>query len=51
MTSQQIEKLRKILLESSIQTKPNKVGVLSEVRIYLEKLEQTVRELELERQR
>ena len=51
MTSQQIEKLRQLLLDCGIQTKTNKGSVLSEVANYMTQLEQQLAGLEAERQR
>ena len=51
MTSQQIDKLRQLLLECGIQTKANKSSVLSEVASYMTQLEEQLAGLEAERQR
>lgn len=51
MTSQQIDKLRQLLLDCGIQTKTNKSSVLSEVANYMTQLEQQLADLEAERQR
>lgn len=50
MTSQQIDKLRVLLLDSGVHTKANKCSVLSEVVNYVTKLEQGLRDLEAERE-
>ena len=51
MTSQQIDKLRQLLLDCGIQTKTNKSSVLSEVASYMTQLEEQLADLEAERQR
>lgn len=51
MTSQQIDKLRQLLLESGIRTKANKCSILSEVSTYATELEEKLERLELDRQK